>query len=328
MKNPKISIIIPVYNAKKYLAECFDSVLLQNYSNIEVIVVNDGSTDGSDDIIQDYCTRYPELVYLENKTSCGVGAARNRAIQQATGDYVMFWDSDDLYLPNLFRNVAAAIEEAEPDIIEFPYYESDANTENRHLPSWVQPYHKRKGDPKTYWMIHSTSVWCRAFKTALIRKYDLRNSERVKVGEDCLFSVSSFFAADSLYFLDEPGYVYRGNPHSLARSIARKKETLDMDGIVFGEIKDYLSDKGILDEMRFNLYLAHVYCDRYPFSTWARYRFVHKFLRSLPYTQDDFAKYGCAKRYARFKKIQRQGYVKNLVACFRKKMRHYCYRKN
>lgn len=326
--NIKFSIVMPAYNAAKYIASSIESVINQSYLNWELIIVNDASTDGTEDIVRRYMDSDSRIHLYTNTVSRKAGGSRNIGISHANGDYLMFLDSDDLYLPNLFRNVAAAIEEAEPDIIEFPYYESDANAENRHLPSWMPPYHKRKGDPKTYWMIHSTSVWCRAFKTALIRKYDLRNSERVKTGEDCLFSISSFFAADSLYFLDEPGYVYRGNSNSLTRSFACKKETRDMDGIVFGEIKDYLSDKGILDEMRFNLYLAHVYCNRYPFSTWARYRFVHKFLRSLPYTQDDFAKYGCAERYARFRKIQRQGYIKNLVACFRKKLRHYYYRKN
>ncbi len=90
----KVSIIIPAYNAEKYIRQCISSVLLQDYPNIEVIVINDGSTDGTLDIIKQF-----KDVFLINQNNSGVSAARNAGLRAATGDYIAFLDADDYWLP-------------------------------------------------------------------------------------------------------------------------------------------------------------------------------------------------------------------------------------
>ena len=91
----KLSIVIPVYNVENYLAKCLDSVIVPGLENYEVIVVNDGSTDGSGAIAADYAGRYPGLIRLIEQENSGLGAARNTGLEAARGEFVFFLDSDD-----------------------------------------------------------------------------------------------------------------------------------------------------------------------------------------------------------------------------------------
>lgn len=94
MNDPKISIIVPVYNTEKYLQQCLQSLLDQTYSNLEIIVVNDGSTDNSENIITDFAMKDCRIREIKQKNS-GLSAARNKGLENAEGDYVIFVDSDD-----------------------------------------------------------------------------------------------------------------------------------------------------------------------------------------------------------------------------------------
>ena len=91
----KVSVIIPVYNVEKYLRECLDSVVTQDLDDIEIICINDGSTDGSSRILAEYATQYEKLAILDKENS-GLSAARNSGLSVAKGKYILFLDSDDL----------------------------------------------------------------------------------------------------------------------------------------------------------------------------------------------------------------------------------------
>lgn len=96
---PKVSVIIPVYNAEKYLSEAIESVIDQSYDDWEIIAVNDGSTDSSPDILKNYENRYPSKIRVLHQPNSGLSAARNAAIAAANGEYIAFLDADDLWLP-------------------------------------------------------------------------------------------------------------------------------------------------------------------------------------------------------------------------------------
>ena len=98
----KYSIIVPVYNIKEYLADCLDSVLAQSISDYEVILVNDGSTDGSDALCDTYATQYPQI-HVVHQPNQGVSVARNTGIEKAVGEYILFLDSDGWWEPNLLE---------------------------------------------------------------------------------------------------------------------------------------------------------------------------------------------------------------------------------
>ena len=106
---PKLSIIVPVYNVEKYLPKCIDSLICGD-GGYEIILVNDGSTDGSPDILADYAARYPALIRIITTPNGGLGHARNTGIDAAMGDYLLFVDSDDYLSPDALGSILAALD--------------------------------------------------------------------------------------------------------------------------------------------------------------------------------------------------------------------------
>lgn len=112
---PLISVIVPVYNTAKYLSACLDSVIHQTYQNLEIILINDGSTDNSSSIIQDYVKKDSRIKVINQKNQ-GLSGARNQGLKKATGDYVTFVDSDDKIAPTMLANLISALQKTHSDI--------------------------------------------------------------------------------------------------------------------------------------------------------------------------------------------------------------------
>lgn len=110
-----VSIVVPVYNAEDYLAEALDCLLQQSYEDIEILLVDDGSRDGSRAICEEYAARDSRFRYVWQENA-GAGAARNHGMDLARGEYLMFLDSDDLFEPELVAHLKSAIEQGESDI--------------------------------------------------------------------------------------------------------------------------------------------------------------------------------------------------------------------
>lgn len=123
-----VSIIIPVYNTEKYLRKCLDSVVNQTYKNIEIILVNDGSTDESENICKEYENNYKNIKYIK-KENGGLSSSRNYGVKQATGEYICFIDSDDYIDENLIDNLKKYME-AEDDIIKYKLIKIDSEYKN------------------------------------------------------------------------------------------------------------------------------------------------------------------------------------------------------
>lgn len=118
-----ISVVIPVYNVEKYLAKCLESVVKSNFHNIEIIVVNDGSTDNSEAIISEYKEKYSNIKYIK-KTNGGLSDARNEGVKLASGDYLCFLDSDDYISESLFQDLEKYIE-SDYDLIKYKMIKVD-----------------------------------------------------------------------------------------------------------------------------------------------------------------------------------------------------------
>ena len=117
---PKLSIIIPIYNVEQYLAGCLDSVLSPLPKDTEILLVDDGSTDGSPAIAEEYARRFPSLVRLIRQENRGLGGARNTGIEAAEGDFLFFLDSDDTLAPGAVEEMLQALA-SEPDLLIFDY---------------------------------------------------------------------------------------------------------------------------------------------------------------------------------------------------------------
>lgn len=115
---PLLTVVIPVYNVEKYLKRCIDSILIQEWKNCDILLVDDGSTDNSPQICEDYAKAY-DIISVIHKENGGLSEARNTGISNAEGEYVYFLDSDDWIEPNTFSDLAEVIESDQYDIISF-----------------------------------------------------------------------------------------------------------------------------------------------------------------------------------------------------------------
>lgn len=112
---PLISIIVPVYNVEKYVARCVDSLLRQTYSNLEIILINDGSKDKSGEICKEFHQKDSRIVYIEQRNQ-GVSSARNSGLKVARGNYIAFCDSDDWVEPDMYESLYNAIQKGQADV--------------------------------------------------------------------------------------------------------------------------------------------------------------------------------------------------------------------
>lgn len=184
----KYSIIIPVYNAEGTLRRCLDSLVKQAFSDYELLLINDGSTDGSDAICREYAERYPQIRYFA-KENGGVSSARNLGLEQAKGEYVLFVDSDDYVSENYFSVISGALERATADLLMFGYcnfggvpsewdtgvfYEDSETGIAERVSSAVRQY-------------LFSSLWSKAFKRWIIEQHNIRFANDLAIGEDLAF---------------------------------------------------------------------------------------------------------------------------------------------
>lgn len=157
----KISVIIPVYNAEKYIRETLDSIIKQSYKNLEIILIDNGSKDRSPDIIQKYEAKYPEIHMIE-ESGKGPGASRNRGLKLAKGDYIVFADADD-YLPDkeIFCKYINLAEQTDADIVVSNYQRMRHHVEEPYLFLLHDHLPHRSGD----FLHHPDEGW-RAYRYA------------------------------------------------------------------------------------------------------------------------------------------------------------------
>ena len=127
MENLKFSVILPCYNVGQYIASCLDSLINQTYKNLEIICVNDGSTDGTLQVIESYCVK-DSRVKVITQVNQGLGQTRTNGMQYATGDYISFFDPDDWVELDMFEKLVSYVEENDnPLVVQFGiryYYEA------------------------------------------------------------------------------------------------------------------------------------------------------------------------------------------------------------
>lgn len=210
-----LSIIIPVYNVEPYLRECLDSVYSQNLTDCEVVAVNDGSTDGSRAILEEYKAGHPEVLTIVDMTNGGLSSARNAGVAMAKGDYIYFLDSDDYLKPHALASIRQAVEASEgADVVFMDCMVTDQGKR------WAK--HKETNVPLMdfrsffrYAYEHKVSIAPNAvtylFSNAYWRKAGLHFDEGIKY-EDAMFKFRLFVRDDGTIkavHVEKPFYVYR-----------------------------------------------------------------------------------------------------------------------
>lgn len=215
----KISIIIPVYNVEKHLSRCIESILKQTFRNIEIILIDDGSSDKCPQICDLYAKRDPRIKVI-HKENAGAGIARNSGIELATGKFISFVDSDDYIAPNMFEKLYNEIEHKDVDAVFCNYYEVfDTGQRIKKLDIKNNHIIKNEEINTFYYSIISffrPVVWRALFKADILLKYDLKFvSEREVLSEDKFFLLDYLKFCNSLAFITDCLYYYYINTNSL-----------------------------------------------------------------------------------------------------------------
>lgn len=208
----KVSVIIPIYNVENYLARCLDSVTSQTYSDIEIICINDGSTDSSPMILEAYAN-FDKRIKVINQENGGLSCARNTGIANATGEYILFVDSDDIISTNTIKSLLKNAEENEADVVIFSYVQGDSDLQpERFLGSRaltnIGVFNIDTISTSLYQEI-IICAWNKLYKTSLIKEKIKFNEGQIY--EDIPFWVEVFTTAKRITYVFEPFYFYRTN---------------------------------------------------------------------------------------------------------------------
>lgn len=215
---PELSIIVPVYNVEKYLKQCLDSLLSQEYDSYEIILVDDGSEDKSSLICDEYAKRFPKVVVI-HQANRGVSDARNRGILTARGKYIAFVDADDFVSPEMYKRLIEVLESSKSDIVccEMDYYNetgSKIKGGNTSLPQSMtgKEFTAHIFDqPKTVTGRVYNKVY---YRDKVIELFD----ESLHICEDLLFVVNYCIRCESASYVNEAYYHIRERDDSLSRS--------------------------------------------------------------------------------------------------------------
>lgn len=218
--HPKISIIIPVYNAEKYLSVCLNSLLNQSYNNIEVLLINDGSSDRSKEICMEY-ESIDSRFRLFNKENGGVSSARNLGLKHATGEWIYFLDSDDWLELDTFEKLL--LEGNNYDYIRHSFAEIFNEKTQEKIVRKITPL--RKKEEYLYQIISrktTLGVWGALYKSLIAK--NLSFDENMSCGEDWLFLAQYLREVNRIKIINDPLYNYnRTNENSCTSKFSRKK---------------------------------------------------------------------------------------------------------
>lgn len=218
-KNIKVSVIIPVYNSQRFLKRCLDSIINQTLKEIEIICINDGSTDNSAEILNEYKKKDSRIVII-NQENKGIGQTRNTGLNNANGEFIGFVDSDDWVDNNYFEKLYDAANKYNSDIAAGDFYREGKIFKTRKLKYCGEEYitdvaekYKKCGIPKYNY------VWNKIYRTDKVKKYLFDN---VKFYEDIFWLCKVIFYLKDLVTVGNTFYHYTKNSKS---TVTSKSET-------------------------------------------------------------------------------------------------------
>ena len=213
MQDVKVSIVVPVYNVEKYLRECLDSLINQTLKEIEIICVNDGSTDSSPQILEEYASK-DSRIKIFNQKNQGVSSAYNNGIKQVKGKYFTIVDSDDWIREDSCELLYETIEKRKSDILLFAYikYQNDSFVKDRRLEKleeFAEGGNIKFSDYYEYFIKGPLLSCGKLYRTDFIHKNNILFPLNIQCCEDRVFAIKAYINADSISILDEGFYYYR-----------------------------------------------------------------------------------------------------------------------
>lgn len=202
MNNIEISVIIPVYNGEKYLGRCLQSLIRQTFKKFEIIIINDGSQDKTENVIAEYMNISPVLMRQFFQKNAGQAAARNYGLEKATGKYIAFVDSDDYIERSYLEQLYNAAEKNESDVVVCGYQQVDENGKVLRRVSAC------KKEQMPYGPAGMFVVWGKLFRCSFLIEENLRFQEKGKIFEDVPYSIAAKYLGKNPIAIQYIGYYY------------------------------------------------------------------------------------------------------------------------
>lgn len=285
MEQPLVSVIVPVYNSEKRLSRCIESICAQTWQNLEIILLNDGSTDRSRAICEGFRLSDPR-VRLVNKENTGVSDTRNLGLSLARGEYIQFVDSDDTLDPGFTQSMVAAAQENAADLVVSPYKMviprgmglGQRLQEKLALPQKPEP---EPDDPEAepevreygflpagvYGQVdyalalmkkpgsfYYGALWNKLYRRDVIEQAQLRFSSELPWGEDAAFNLQYIRCAQRFCAIDRPGYYYVQNAQSICHTQINLVTIVQGKTLLFPYYKALYEALGIYEENRVEIY--------------------------------------------------------------------------
>lgn len=243
----KVSVIVPVYNGENYISICLDSLVNQTLQELEVIIINDGSTDDTLTVLDYYVRQYPQLFKVYTIKNSGQGIARNIGVSYATGEYLAFADSDDYMAPEMYEQLYKFAKQYSYDLVVCPYYRVSQdhiilNTEMNQMDSITDI---------------NTSPWNKLFHRQTWLNHQVKFAEKLWY-EDVLAIYSYVFTVKKIGFYQTPMYYYVFRENSSINLYSPKVNDIFK---VFNQLYDYLNEKNVIARYREEIeavFLMHI----------------------------------------------------------------------
>jgi len=257
MEGPLVSIIIPVYNVSAYLPQCLDSVKGQTYRNIEVLMVNDGSSDGSYELCRSY-EKGDSRFHLIDKVNSGVSDSRNIGLGLAQGKYLQFADGDDWLTPDAVHTFVHAAESTGADLVVSHFYrEAGGRVAKRGhikgeaiLTRTEYAEEMMKAPANYYYGV----LWNKFYRRSIVEAHRLRFDREVNWCEDFLFNLEYMERARLIAAVPQPLYFYRKRMDSLVNTQASLRRTIRMKRETFAYYKELYQKLDLYEEQKSGVY--------------------------------------------------------------------------
>ena len=247
---PKVSIIVPIYNVEMYIEKCLETLVNQTLKDIEIILVNDGSKDGSAEIAKKYLEKYPEkIVYLE-KENGGLSDSRNYGLPHAKGEYIAFLDSDDYVEENMYEEMYELAKKEDSDMVQCNFYWEYPDKNKKKIGELKQYSNKKEMLVKT-----RVEAWNKLIKREiLVKNPEIRFPKGLRY-EDVEFTYKLIPYVEKISILNKPfiHYIQRGNSISNTQN-ERTKEIFD----VLDNVIKYYKEKNLYEEYKEQLEYVYV----------------------------------------------------------------------
>ena len=260
---PKVSILVPIYNVEKYLRQCLDSIVKQTLQDIEIICINDGSTDSSLNIIEEFADK-DERITIINKKNSGYGASMNMGLEAATGEYIGIIESDDFAKETMFEDLYALAKEYDCDVVKSDYYSyftEGCKTEKAKIISLEYAHKVTTTQEHPSILRIKPTIWSAIYKSDFLKENDIKFLETPGASyQDTSFAFKTSALAKKMYLTTESYVSYRQDNEN---SSVNSKGKVYMVCAEWEEITKFLNSRPKLKEIlnstklikEFNTYL-------------------------------------------------------------------------